>query len=93
MRSSLLVAVAASALATCGHQPVPMVRIPAGAFTCGADLGERATLNWEKTAQPAHPVVLKEFLIDVHEVTNAEFERFDRTHVRNRHYSACDDCP
>ena len=93
MRRRALVAVAAIVLATCGRDPQPMVRIPAGEFTCGADLGERATLTWEKSAQPAHPVVLKEFLIDVHEVTNAEFERFDPKHARNREYSACDDCP
>jgi formylglycine-generating enzyme required for sulfatase activity len=69
---------------TCGRHPHPMVRIPAGEFTCGADLGARATLTWETGGQPPHPVVLKEFLIDVHEVTNAEFERFDLRHARER---------
>jgi hypothetical protein len=30
-----------------------VVRIPAGEFTCGADLGARATLTWEKSETPS----------------------------------------
>jgi formylglycine-generating enzyme required for sulfatase activity len=97
MRARRLTALAAVVLAACGGARPPdaregMVRIPAGTFTRGADLGERATLGWEKAAQPAHPVTLRAFLIDVHEVTNAEFERFDPKHRRSE-ASACDDCP
>jgi formylglycine-generating enzyme required for sulfatase activity len=69
-----------------------MVRVPAGEFTQGADLGEAATLKWEKSMRPPHPVFVSAFLIDVHEVTNAEYERFDRQHHRAE-ASACDDCP
>jgi hypothetical protein len=98
MRARTLTALAAFVLGACGGDPRSpgardgMVRIPAGTFTCGADLGERATLGWEKAAQPAHPVTLREFFIDIHEVTNAEFERFDPTHGRSE-ASGCDDCP
>ncbi len=55
--------------------PSKMVHIPAGSFLMGTD--DPAFPD----ARPLHKVALKEFWIDEHEVTNAEFEKFvDATH-------------
>ncbi len=49
--------------------PAEMVRIPGGTFRMGTDRG----LPYEA---PAHPVTVRPFYLDVHEVTNAQFRRF-----------------
>lgn len=55
--------------------PSKMVRIPSGTFTMGTN--DPAFQD----AQPVHKVTLKEFWMDEHEVTNAEFKKFvDDTH-------------
>ncbi|MFM7159025.1 MAG: formylglycine-generating enzyme family protein [Planctomycetaceae bacterium] len=51
--------------------PEGMVLIPGGEFTMGTDAAEA----WEDE-KPSHPVVVEPFLIDIHEVTNAQFARF-----------------
>lgn len=56
--------------------PSKMVHIPAGSFLMGTD--DPAFPD----ARPLHKVALKEFWIDEHEVTNAEFEKF----VNDTHY-------
>src|SRR3989338_4336712 len=48
---------------------MPMVLVPAGEFIMGSGEGH-------DDEQPAHRVYLDRFLIDIHEVTNAQFERF-----------------
>jgi len=48
--------------------PNGMVFIPAGSFQMGADV--------EEDHQPVHEVKLDAFLMDTHEVTNAEYLRF-----------------
>ena len=50
--------------------PSKMVRIPGGTFQMGTN--DPAFPD----AQPIHPVHVKEFWMDEHEVTNAEFEKF-----------------
>ncbi len=50
--------------------PAKMVRIPAGIFQMGTS--DPAFPD----AQPIHKVSVKEFWMDEHEVTNAEFEKF-----------------
>ncbi len=71
-----------------------MALVPAGEFLMGSRADDPKIYDWEKPKeQPQHPVTLKAFWIDVHEVTNVEFERFDPTHKRNMKYSFCDDCP
>jgi formylglycine-generating enzyme required for sulfatase activity len=70
-----------------------MVHIPAGEFLRGSSPGDQHVYPWEKShEQPQHRVRLKGYYIDVHEVTNVEFERFAPTHVRDE-ASTCDDCP
>ncbi|MFZ4260918.1 formylglycine-generating enzyme family protein [Sphingobacterium sp. HJSM2_6] len=51
-----------------GKDAAEMVRMPGGKFTMGS-----ATFQ---DAQPLHEVELSPFLIDVHEVTNAQFAKF-----------------
>jgi len=46
-----------------------MVRIPAGAFTMGSDMGE-------SDEAPSHRVYLDAFYIDKYEVTNAQYKEF-----------------
>jgi formylglycine-generating enzyme required for sulfatase activity len=62
-----------------------MVFIPAGAFTMG--LGREG-----EDSSPEHSVYLDAFYIDRHEVTNLEYERFDKDHRRHS-ASDCDRCP
>lgn len=61
-----------------------MVLIPAGAFAMGLNRGR-------EDFSPEHRVDLDAFYIDRHEVTNAEYERFDPNHRRDA-ASSCDDC-
>lgn len=56
--------------------PPKMVQIPAGTFLMGT--GDPAFQD----AQPIHKVSVKRFLMDEHEVTNAEFAQF----VKAEHY-------
>lgn len=51
-----------------GKDDAEMIRIEGGKFTMGS-----STFN---DAQPLHEVTLSSFLIDAHEVTNAQFEKF-----------------
>lgn len=62
-----------------------MVLIPAGPFEMGLSEGKQ-------DFSPERRVYLDAFYIDRHEVTNAEYERFDASHRRDRS-SDCDDCP
>ncbi len=62
-----------------------MAYVPAGAFAMGSDAEETDD-------HPRHPVVLRAFLIDRHEVTNAEYERVDPAHRRDPR-TPCDECP
>jgi len=71
-----------------------MVYVPAGEFMMGSAADDPDVYDWEKPhEQPQHPVRLDAYYIDVREVTNAEFERFDPRHPRNQTQSPCDDCP
>jgi sulfatase modifying factor 1 len=71
-----------------------MVFIPAGEFQMGSRADDPKVYDWEKPhEQPQHPVYLNAYWIDLHEVTNAEYERFDPSHKRNETVSPCDDCP
>lgn len=49
-----------------------MVLIPGGIFMMGSS-GDQWALNWEF---PQHKVSVKPFYMDIHEVTNADFEKF-----------------
>jgi formylglycine-generating enzyme len=70
-----------------------MVLIPAGEFQMGSRTDDPKVYDWEKPhEQPQHPVFVNAFYIDVHEVTNTEFERFEPSHKRNERYSPCDEC-
>ena len=51
-----------------------MIRIPAGKFLLGQDHSGLASLT--PSHAPQHPVAIEECYIDVHEVTNEEFQRF-----------------
>jgi len=55
----------------------PMVSIPGGTFTMGADEGRR-------TEQPARQVTISPFAIGKYPVTNEEFERFMPAHAQWR---------
>ena len=54
-----------------------MVEIPEGPFTMGAN-------NSDPDEGPAHPVYLKTFYIDLKEVTQAEYERFEQMTKREK---------
>lgn len=103
-----LLAVVLAAVVGCGgDQPQPaakaepaaeapkdMVRIPAGEFQMGSRADDPKVYEWEKPhEQPQHPAVTRSYYIDIHEVTNTEYERFDPTHVRSPKWTPCDDCP
>jgi len=71
-----------------------MVYVPAGEFMMGSRSDDPNVYDWDKPhQQPQHPVVLRAFYLDEHEVTNAEFERFQPRHQRNETTSPCDECP
>ncbi|MDJ0950388.1 MAG: SUMF1/EgtB/PvdO family nonheme iron enzyme, partial [Alphaproteobacteria bacterium] len=55
-----------------GASNTPMIAIDGGSYPIGSDLGAAS-------ARPAHGVTLAPFLIDVHEVTNAQFAAFLNT--------------
>ena len=92
-----MLALVAGLLPACGSsgpQRGGMAYIPAGEFAMGSAADDQRVYDWEKPhEQPQHPVVLKAFFMDVREVTNAEYEAFDRTHRRNERFSSCDTCP
>ena len=70
-----------------------MVYVPAGEFLMGSATDDPEVYAWERPhEQPQHSVFVDAFYIDVHEVTNAEYERLVPTHVRSKQ-SSCDDCP
>src|SRR5262249_10236783 len=70
-----------------------MVYVPPGEFMMGSAENDPDVYAWEKPhEQPQHRVRLDAYYIDLHEVTNAEFERFAPSHVRSES-SPCDDCP
>lgn len=62
-----------------------MVLVPAGTFLMGRSEGN-------EDFSPERRVHLDAFYIDRHEVTNAEYEKFDPNHRRDQ-ASDCDDCP
>ena len=85
------------AVLACGSR-VPeregMKYIPPGEFMMGSRGDDPKVYEWEAPhEQPQHPVYVKGFYIDVHEVTNVEYERHDPNHKRDVQYSPCDDCP
>jgi iron(II)-dependent oxidoreductase len=72
-----------------------MAHVPSGEFLMGSREDDPLVYEFERGAeQPQHPVYVEGFYMDLHEVTNAEFERVKTDHSR-RHdkYSPCDDCP
>ena len=66
----------------------PMMLIPAGEFVMGSDAPDAGP-----DEQPLTPVMLSEFYISRHPVTNAQYEQFDRSHGRKRMNGAGDDHP
>jgi len=86
------------ALVGCGGAQVRerdgMKHIPAGEFMMGSRADDPKVYEWEAPhEQPQHVVYTKGYFIDIHEVTNAEYERHDPNHKRDTQYSPCDDCP
>ena len=59
----------AGAKAYKGEVPEGMVRIPGGIVMIGSDQGQRIAAPW-------HPVSLKAFYMDAHEVTNSEYQTY-----------------
>ena len=55
-------------------EPPGMVAVPAGVFSLGLKYEGLVTLA--PSSSPEHPVKLGKFCIDVHEVTNEEFQQF-----------------
>jgi formylglycine-generating enzyme required for sulfatase activity len=83
----------AATTTTPAAKPADMVHIPAGEFLRGSAAGDGLVYEWEQPReQPQHPVYVDAFYLDLHEVTNVEFERFDPSHKRSQ-YSSCDECP
>lgn len=70
-QSGLLICALAfgASMATAAEPMPPVVRIPAGDFLMGSDTGA-------PDEKPTHKVAVAEFLIGVHEVTQAEYARF-----------------
>lgn len=66
----------------------PMILVPAGEFVMGSEAADAAP-----NEQPLTPVVLSEFYMSRHPITNEEFEKFDPTHRRKRIKLADDDHP
>ncbi len=68
--------------------PQGMVKIPGGTFQIGTDRvdDEMEALNlglpepWYVDEHPFHPVHVPSFFLDVHEVTNAEYQSYINTH-------------
>ncbi len=59
-----------------------MVLIPRGQFQMGSRIGAR-------DEKPRHPVTLPAYRIDVHEVTNAQYDRFQEWMKGRRDHSLC----
>jgi formylglycine-generating enzyme required for sulfatase activity len=57
----------------------PMVLIPAGEFTMGAN-------GWVYTEQPVHHVYLDAFKLDVHKITTSQYAKFLEATGRNQPY-------
>jgi formylglycine-generating enzyme len=98
MRRLPVLGVAVTLLGGCsrsGNADHPdMALVPAGEFLMGSRGDDPKIYDWEKPKeQPQHPVRLEAFWIDVHEVTNVEYERLDPNHKRNMKYCFCDRCP
>ena len=73
--------------------PPGMAIVPAGEFVMGSRSDDPAVYEWEAPhEQPQHPVYVDAFAIDLREVTNADFERWNPDH-RRAEQSPCDDCP
>ncbi len=68
---SILFLVTIQASLAWGKAPDGMILVPAGEFTMGTD-----NIQTLADQRPARKVRLDEFYIDIHEVTNAEFEEF-----------------
>jgi len=77
-------AAVAAALLTCvvgcrgsrGDRP-GMAYIPAGEFMMGSAADDPIVYPWiANTEEPQHPVYVDAFYMDIHEVTNAEYEKF-----------------
>jgi formylglycine-generating enzyme required for sulfatase activity len=76
------------------ESPPGMAFVPGGEFQRGSRADDPKVYDWEKPhEQPQHTVLVDAFYMDVHEVTNREFEQFKATHQRNTERSPCDDCP
>jgi formylglycine-generating enzyme required for sulfatase activity len=101
LRRTVLVAAVAglSGLAACTEadrcivDDTAMALVPAGEFAMGSRPTDDVYPLERDKEQPRHVVWVDAFLIDVHEVTNAAFERFERAHVRSPLYADCDRCP
>jgi formylglycine-generating enzyme required for sulfatase activity len=65
-----------------------MIPIPAGEFVMGSDAADAAP-----NEQPLTPVRLSHFFIAKHAVTNAQYEKFDPSHIRKRMPGAGDNHP
>jgi formylglycine-generating enzyme required for sulfatase activity len=79
VRRPILVALlfALPALVLAAPVPEGMVLVPAGPFTMGSDIDpeeKRPKVAQDET--PTHQVTVPAFLMDRHEVTNGEFEKF-----------------
>jgi sulfatase modifying factor 1 len=89
-------ALLALVLAACSRAPEQrpgMIYIPASEFPMGSRADDVRIYPWEQPKeQPQHPVFVNAFYLDVHEVTNKEFETW-RFHARNQERSPCDECP
>lgn len=67
-----------------GSTPQNMALIPTGSFLMGD------TVHGDEG--PIHEVFLDAFYIDLHEVTNEDYERYDPRHQRSP-FSLCNHCP
>src|SRR4029077_855623 len=81
-----LLPIVAALIVACGSsrdQRPGLALIPAGELLMGRAADAPDVYDCERPhEQPQHPVALDAYYIDVHEVTNAEFERVQPQHVR-----------
>jgi len=82
MRDAALVSAWSKAVAP--FEPPRMAPVPAGIFPLGVKYEGLVTLA--PSSSPEHPVKLDKFYVDVHEVTNEEFQQFvdDGAYADNR---------
>jgi formylglycine-generating enzyme required for sulfatase activity len=66
----ILTAAASTSTDVVGDDGAPMVRVPAGEFLMGTDVGE------QEDEKPQHRVSLSAFLIDAYEVTVSRYAKF-----------------